>query len=149
MIFQSKFWIIVDHCHLFKVQRPSIMKRWIFQNWWDKLMREHMKWPLTTATPETATRTKGICQRRTNRQPQWIKPTSNSSICWTKCPRPSATLTPSRPPPVETSRRRKIRKKTRPHHEAPPWLLSRTKIWVQERKKKTLSKNRKEPTGRR
>jgi hypothetical protein len=149
MINRIDTWIIADPCHLFKVQLASMMQRWIFLSWWGRLMKEHSRWPPLMGIPETAMRTKGICQRKTNRQPQWIKPTLNSSICWTKCPRPSATLTPSRPPPVETSRRRKMTKKTRPLHEAPPWLWSRTKIWVQGRKKRTLSKNRKELTGRR
>ena len=141
MINQSEFWTIVGHCLLFKVQRASIMTKWIFPSWWDRSTREHMKWPLSMATPETATRTKGICQRRTSRQQQWTKATSNSSICSTKSPRPSATPTPSRPPRAETSH--KLTKKTRPRRVAPQLLSSRPN-WVQGRKKKTLRRNLRE-----
>ena len=146
MINQSEFLTTVDHCRLFKVQRANIMKKWIFPSWWGRLTREHMKWPQSMATPETATRTKGICQRRTSRQQQSTKATSNSSICSTKSPRPSATPTPSRLPRAETIH--KLTKKTRPRHVAPQLLWSHPN-WVPERKKKTLRRNLRELIGKR
>lgn len=146
MINQSEFWTIAGHCRLFKVQRASIMKKWIFLSWWGRSTREHMRWPQSMATPETATRTKGICQRRTSRQQQSIKATSNLSICSTKSPRPSATPTPSRLPLAETSHN--LTKKTRPRRVAPQLLLSRPN-WVPERKKKTLRRNLRELIGKR
>ena len=146
MINQSEFWTIAGHCHFFKVQRASIMRKWIFLSWWGRLTREHTRWVLSMAIPETATRTKGICQRRTSRQQQSTKATSNSSICSTRSPRPSATQTPSRPLRAETSH--KLTKKTRLHRVAPLSLLSRPN-WVQGKKKKTLSRNLRELIGRR